>query len=135
MNYNSFYPYRQPYQQPYMQQPVQQPMQPQQPTYTPPTIVAEIVQVPTREDGKKYGVAPGQTQMMMLKDESAIFIKTVLANNQYTFDEYIKKEPEAEEQPEYITKAELEKRIAEVVEKLTASAQAAPKGNEDNEYI
>lgn len=127
--YNSIY--NQQYRQ--MQQPYTQPMQMPQPTYTLPTVHADIVQVASREEGKSFGVAPGQTQMMMLRDESAIFIKTALNHGQYSFDEYYRKEPEEQEQVEYITKAEFDKRISELTEKLTATKEL--KEVSKDEYI
>jgi hypothetical protein len=54
--------------------------------------------------------------MMITKDESTILIKSVLANGETTMDIY-RKQPKAEKpaEPEYVTRAEFETRIAEMI--------------------
>lgn len=101
----------------YMQTPYPQPtyqaqqMQPQM--TTPPTIRAEIVQVNGREEAINFPVGTGQTQIMIAKDDSAIFIKAVFANGQSRVDEYIRKQPEPDSNtPEYVTREEFERRLS-----------------------
>lgn len=113
MDYRSYYPQGyQPY--PQFQQPNTPNVQSQQ-MMTPPTIHAEIVQVSGKEEAINFSVGIGQTQMMMSKDESSIFIKTTFANSQSTVIEYARK-PEESDSPkvDYITREEFEKRIAEI---------------------
>lgn len=76
----------QPMYQPQMYQQTQQMM-------TPPTIRAEIVQVDGEEAAKAYPVGAGATQMLMAKDDSAIFIKTALPNGQSSLTIYEKRPP------------------------------------------
>ena len=109
MNYQQYFPQ---YQQSQFQQPQQQ-VQPQMQMMTPPTIRAEIVQVGSRAEAENFPVGAGQTQMMIAKDDSAIFIKTAFANGQANLDEYVKKPPEPEKPPvDYVTREEFEQRIS-----------------------
>ena len=81
---------------------------------TPPTIHAEIIQVAGRDEAYNWPVGPGQSQMMMARDDSAIFIKTVYANGQVSFIIYPREQPKAEPQPDYVTREEFEERLAEL---------------------
>lgn len=83
-------------QYPQYQQP-QQP-QPQPQAMTPPTVHADIVQVESEQAAENYPVSVGVPQMMIAKDDSAIFVKTAYANGQYTLDVYAKR-PKAAPQP------------------------------------
>lgn len=74
------------------QQPAQQQTQAAQPMMTPPTIHAEIVQVEGEQAAAQYPVGAGASQMMMARDESAIFVKTATANG-YTLDVFDKRPP------------------------------------------
>lgn len=120
MAYNNGFPVGYPYYQavqPYqqmVQQPVQQIQQPQ--AMTPPTIHAEIVQVDGEEAAAGYPVAAGASQMMMARDDSAIYVKTAFANGQSSLDVFVKRPP-APPAPvfdpgEYVTRDELEKRLS-----------------------
>lgn len=62
-------------------------------TMTPPTIHAEIVQVDGEQAANQYPVGAGMSQMMIARDESAIFVKTVIANGQHTLDVFDKRPP------------------------------------------
>lgn len=82
---------------------------------TPPTIHAEIVQIADRADAMNFPVGAGQAQMMIAKDDSAIFVKTAFANGQSNLVEYVKKAPEPQTPPaEYVTREEFERRLAEI---------------------
>ena len=101
-----------PQQQQTMQQPVQQAM-------TPPTIHAEIIQVDNEQVAESHPMSAGTSQMMIAKDDSAIFVKTMYANGQYNLDVYLKR-PSEPKKPEidmgvYVTKEELETRLKEVL--------------------
>ena len=48
------------------------------PMMTPPTIRAEIVQVEDEKAAQNYPVGVGASQMMIAKDDSAIYVKTSL---------------------------------------------------------
>lgn len=95
--------------------------QPAGPQMTLPTVHADILQIPDEEAGEKQPVDAGTSQMMITKDESAIMIKSVLANGEAVIDLY-RRQPRAEKptEPEYITRAEFEKRIAEVIRRERA---------------
>lgn len=119
--YNSGFPasYQQYYPQ-YMNmmaQPQTQPQQQaQQQMMTPPTIHAEIVQVADRQEALNFPVGAGQAQMMIARDDSAIFVKTAFANGQSSFVEYVRKAPEPEApSADYVTREEFERRLAELV--------------------
>ena len=86
------YNYQQ-YQQPMQNQPQQQQMM------TPPTIRAEIVQVDSEEAASNYPVGPGSSQMMIAKDDSAIFVKTAMANGQSALDVFVKRPPTPQKPP------------------------------------
>lgn len=81
---------------------------------TPPTIHAEIVQVSGRDEAVNWPVGAGQSQMMMARDDSAIYIKTVYANGQAGLIEYLRAQPKTEPTPDYVTREELEERLAEI---------------------
>ena len=113
MAYNSYFPATyQPFYSPYPQQPVQNLQQPAQQMMTPPTIRAEIVQVGNKTEALNFPVGAGQTQMMIMKDDSAIFIKSAFANGQANLDEYVKKPHEDPVSAEYVTRAEFEQRLS-----------------------
>lgn len=110
------YPMNQP--NPYAQQMAQtgfqQPTAQQQPAQmmTPPTIRAEIVQVEDEKAASNFPVGAGASQMMIARDESAIFIKSAMANGQTTLDVF-EKRPPAPPAPtfdpeQYVRKDELE---------------------------
>lgn len=125
--YQPYNPYTPGYQQPvYQPQPVQQPMQPpagqQQPApqmMTPPTIHAEIVQVDGEQAAAQYPVGAGASQMMISRDDSAIFVKTATPNGQYTLDVFVKRPPAPEAAPfnpaEYVRRDEVSALVADAV--------------------
>lgn len=115
MAYNNGFPigYPQMYPQYTYQQPVQQI---QQQGMTPPTVHADIVQVSSEAEAAAFPVAAGASQMMVAKDDSAIFVKTAYPNGQSTLDVFVKRPPAPAEKPvdltAYVTREELEKRLA-----------------------
>ena len=116
-----------PMQNPALQQPPQQPAQAQQaaPMMTPPTIHAEIIQAASMDEIERSNVAPGDSRMYMLKDESAIVIKTAYQNgfDLVIFDRRPPAPPAPQIDPrDYVTREELEARLAQ----LAAPAPAAP---------
>lgn len=116
VGYQPYNPYQSFYNQP-VQQPIQQPQQPA-PMMTPPTIRAEIVQVDDEQAAANYPVAVGTPQMMMAKDDSAIFVKTAYANGQYQLDVFPKRPPRpkttAVDMDAYITRDEFERRLSDL---------------------
>ena len=116
VNYQPYYPQYQAY-QPVQPQPMQQiQQQTQQQGMTPPTVHADIIQISSEQEGVNFPVAAGASQMMILKDESAIFVKTAFPNGQSTFVAYEKRPPKPAEKPVdfslYVTREELEERLA-----------------------
>ena len=100
-----------------MMQPVPQAGQAaQNPQMSLPTVHADILQVADEEAMEKQPVDAGTSQMMITKDETVIGVKSMLANGESTLDIY-RKQPRAQkaEEPEYITRAEFEQRIAEMI--------------------
>lgn len=109
-NWRPDYPGQQPYMDPqfarfYGQQPAQTARQAdsqQQPAITaamtPPTIHAEIVQVDGEQAAAQYPVGAGMSQMMIARDDSAIFVKTATANG-YTLNVFVKRPPAPESAP------------------------------------
>ena len=118
MAYNNYFPATyQPFYPQYQQPPMQQPQQQQM--MTPPTIRAEIVQVGSKAEALNFPVGAGQTQMMIMRDDSAIYIKSAFANGQANLDEYIRKPPEPEKPvADYITREEFEQRISALQRKV-----------------
>ena len=124
-NYN---PYQYSYQQPLQPQQMQQPTGQQ---LTPPTIHAEIIQVENETAAVKFPVGAGQSQMLMTRDESAIFIKSALANGQEDIVVYQRQEPKPAK-PEinlsdYVTRDEFEKRLSALINQATQQPTAATK--------
>lgn len=86
---------------------------------TPPTIRAEIIQVDDETAAENYPVGAGSSQMMIAKDDSAIYVKTALANGQATLDVFVKR-PRTPQKPsvnldDYVTRAELESRLEAIL--------------------
>lgn len=107
-----------------MYQPQMYQAQQTQQMMTPPTIRAEIVQVDGEEAAAVYPVGAGATQMLMAKDDSAIFIKTALPNGQSNLVVYEKRPPAP---PAPVFDPSLYVRRDEV-EMLVSAALAAEKG-------
>ena len=81
------------------------------------------MQISSREEGVNYPVGAGQTQMMIMKDDSAILIKTAFPNGQSNLEEYERKKKDAvSTQPNYITREEFEKRISEITSNRKSNA-------------
>ena len=132
MAYNSYFPaayqpmYPQYQYQPSYQQYQQQAQQTAQ--MTPPTIRAEILQVDDEAAANNYPVAAGASQMMIAKDDSAIFVKTAYANGGYNLDVFEKRPPAAPtpvfDPAAYVTKDELENRLAAILEAQSGTKRA-----------
>lgn len=112
----------------------QQPTQMQgtnQQMMTPPTIRAEIVQVDNEAAASSFPVGAGASQMMIAKDDSAIFIKSAMANGQTTLDVYEKRAPEPPTPPfdpgEYVRKDEIEALVNAAIQNATAASRRAAK--------
>ena len=97
-------------------------------TMTPPTIHAEIVQVDGEAAAAQYPVGAGMSQMMMAKDETAIFVKTATANG-CTLDVFEKRPPAPQAAPfnpaEYVRLDALPGIIAAEVQAAVAAMQPA----------
>lgn len=125
-NPQSYFPMGYQQYQPQMQSPQMQVPQ----MMTPPTIRAEIVQVDNEQAAANYPVGAGASQMMIARDDSAIFVKTATPNGQYTLDVFQKRAP-APTQPQfdataYVTREEFEARLA---------ALNAPRKERDDEPV
>lgn len=81
---------------PYFPQTYQPMMYPQM--MTPPTIRAEIVQVDNEQAAENYPVNNGASQMMIAKDDSAIFVKSVTPNGT-RMDVFVKRPPAPQKPP------------------------------------
>ncbi len=121
MAYNPFPMGYQPAQIYYPQQQYQQMPQGQnQQPMSPPTIHAEIVQVDSEQSAESYPLAAGASQMMIAKDDSAIYVKSMYANGQYNLDVFVKR-PHKARKPDvdldqYITREEFESRLNAILE-------------------
>jgi len=119
MAYNPQYFFPQNYQPVYQQQ-VQQ--------MTLPTIHAEIVQVDGEQAAANYPVGAGASQMMIARDDSAIYVKTAGANGS-TLDVYEKRPPAPAEPPfdpsRYVTRDEIEALVASLVARSGKKKEAA----------
>jgi len=89
---------------------------------TMPTIHADIIQIPTEQDAWNQNVNPGDSRIMILRDESAIFIKSAYTDRQPTMDIYRREAQKALPDPsQFVTKDEL----AEALKALHAPKEAA----------
>lgn len=109
-----------------MQQPAQQQTQAAQPMMTPPTIHAEIVQVDGEAAAAQYPVGAGMSQMMIARDDSAIFVKTATASG-YTLEVFDKRPPAPTPPPfnpsEYVRLDALPGLVAAEVQAAVAAMQ------------
>lgn len=97
-----------------MAQPQQQAIQqPQQPT-TPPMIHADMIETPSEDWARQYNVTPGQTQIFYMRDESAMYVKTVNADGSVEFVVYTKQAPKPA--PEYLTREQVAAMIRDAKE-------------------
>lgn len=96
-----------------LMQPQQQMQQPQQPT-SPPMIHADMIETPSEEWARNFNVSSGQTQIFYMRDESAMYVKSVDANGSMEFDVYLKQQPKPA--PEYLTREQVEAMIREAKE-------------------
>lgn len=141
------YPGQQPYMDPQFArihgqqstQAVQQSPAPQQPAaaaMTPPTIHAEIVQVDGEAAAAQYPVGAGMSQMMIARDESAIFVKTATASG-YTLDVFEKRPPAPQPAPfnpdEYIRVSALPGIVAAEVQAALSAMQPTKLPRKKNE--
>lgn len=107
---------------------------------TPPTIRAEIVQVDGEEAAGNFPVGAGSSQMMIARDDSAIFVKTAAANGQgYTLDVFVKRPPAPVKPPvdmgAYVTREELPELLAAFLRGGTAPATQTAKEAADDEHV
>lgn len=104
-------------------QPIYQQYQPQM--MSPPTIRADIVQVDNEEQAAAFPVGVGASQMMIARDDSAIFVKTANANGAM-LEVFVKRPPAPKEpEPVYMTRADVEEMIAAALPKRPAKKEAA----------
>lgn len=104
---------------------------------TPPTIRAEIIQVDDETAAENYPVGAGSSQMMIAKDDSAIFVKTSATNgNGYTLDVFVKRPrtpQKASFDPDrYVTREELESRLQAILTANNNVIQPLLKEEENN---
>lgn len=107
---------------------------------TPPTIRAEIVQVDGEEAAGNFPVGAGSSQMMIARDDSAIFVKTAAANGQgYTLDVFVKRPPAPVKPPvdmgAYVTRDELPELLAAFLRGGTAPTTQTAKEAADDEHV
>lgn len=107
---------------------------------TPPTIRAEIVQVDGEEAANSFPVGAGSSQMMIARDDSAIFVKTAAANGQgYTLDVFVKRPPAPAKPPvdmgAYVTRDELPELLAAFLRGGTAPTAQTTKEAADDEHV
>lgn len=95
-----------------------QPYQPQ--VMTPPTIRADIVQVENEQAAENYPLSSG-SQMMISRDESAIFVKSITPTG-VRLDVFVKRPPTPQkpsfDPAAYVTKDELEARVAALIAEI-----------------
>lgn len=132
MAYNNGFPVTYPqiftqYQQPYPQ--YQQAAPQASSGMTPPTVHADIYQVGSEQEAANFPVAAGASQMMVAKDDSAIYVKTAYANGQSVLDVFVKRPPAPPEKPvdltAYVTREELEQRLAALSPKRTRKEEVS----------
>jgi hypothetical protein len=113
-------------------QPQQQQPQAQQQGMTPPIVHADIVQVSSEAEAANYPVAAGASQMMILKDDSQIFVKEAFSNGQTNLSVYVKRPPEPPEKPvdltAYVTWDKLEERLASLSQPVKRATKKETEG-------
>lgn len=100
----------------------QPPVQPIRPM-TMPVRYVDIVMVDNEQAARNYDIARGTTQALMDREENHFFLKTVHANGEVEFISYDKRPKiEPEPAPKYVTADDLDKKLNEFLEAITASA-------------
>lgn len=95
---------------------------------TPPTIHADIVQVGNDQEAEAFSVAVGAVQMMMAKDDSAIYIKGAYPNSQYKLDIYRKELVRPQKDvSDFVTKDELSEALKGLKTALKAKNEGVEK--------
>ena len=117
VTYPQFFPYQQPTQQ----------IQQSQQSLTPPMIHADIVQVDNEQAATNFPVGAGSSQMMIAKDDSAIFVKSALPNGQVTMDVFVKRPPAPPKQEpdlsNYVTWDKLKEYLAGLSKKTKEASE------------
>ena len=131
-----YYPNQYSYGNPYMQNPQQTPQQQPQ-AMTRPTIHADIIQVEGESEVDNYVMNAGSPPQMFIKrDETEIYIKSILPNNTTEVKVYPLRPPQSQSQKIdmslYLTKDEFEKRLEAVLADVQEQRRrAARKGDEE----
>lgn len=119
--------------QPAPVQAVQQPAPAPAPqAMTPPTVHVDIIQVKNADEIDRFPVNAGTSQLFQFADDSAFVIKSVFPNGQSDTDIYVK-QPKKPVQPAldpsvYVTREELEKRLAGLTRFRSADTEGAENG-------
>jgi len=108
------------------QQAAQQAQPMQQVQQQPSSRMVEVVPASSEQAAKEFPVPAGATQMIIGNDDSFIAVKAVSMTGQITFDIYDKRPPAPPEKPvdlgAFVTRDELEKRLAELKQKEVPEA-------------
>lgn len=112
--------------QQHQQQAAQQAQPMQQVQQQPSSRMVEVVPASSEQAAKEFPVPAGATQMIIGNDDSFIAVKAVSMTGQITFDIYDKRPPAPQEKPvdlgAFVTRDELEKRLAELKQKEVPEA-------------
>ena len=103
---------------------------------SPPTIRAEIIQVDSEDAASSFPVGAGASQMMIAKDDSAIFIKSAMANGQTMLDVFVKRPPAPPapkfDPEQYVRRDEVETLVsAALAAQMGARRVSKKEGNND----
>lgn len=95
---------------------------------SPPTIHADIVQVSGEDEAWSYPVAAGSTQMMMARDDSAVYIKSAYPNSPPSLDVFVKQSVRPREGASaYVTREELDEALKALKSPKKAVSEEAVK--------
>lgn len=106
---------------------------------TPPTIRAEIIQVDNEEAASSFPVGAGASQMMIAKDDSAIFIKSAMANGQTMLDVFVKRPPAPPapkfDPEQYVRRDEVETLVSAALAAQMGARRASKKEGNNDESV
>ena len=136
--YNNGFPIGYPYMQgtgfaPYQQQaPTAMPSPQTMPAPQQDVINTNIVPIDDLKEIDKFHLDSGASLMFMLRDNSAIYIKSALGNGLYTLNVYRLEHEEKKADPaeKYLTLEEAEKMFAEWEQRVSSKVRATKKGDE-----
>jgi hypothetical protein len=92
-------------------------------------VCSMVVRVPSEQEGRAFLVQRGLTQIMTNIDDTELYAKTVLPDGRECFEKF-KRQPPTQENPQYLTQADVDSRIMAALASLGLTQKQEDKGNE-----